>query len=75
MTGWRIPQTGKLWNFNTVVPVQDEIVGLDEDMLIASIMFSEDDSGRLAVVSVVKPEAFDIPAEVEKQTTLGGGQW
>lgn len=75
VTGWRIPQTGKLWNFNTVVPVQDKIIGLDEDMLIATIMFSEDDSGRLAVVSVVKPEAFDIPAEVEKQTTLGGGQW
>ncbi|PMM38112.1 phage baseplate assembly protein [Vibrio lentus] len=73
VTGWRIPQTGKLWNFNTIVPVQDEIVGLDEEMLIASIMFSEDDSGRLAVVSVVKPEAFDIPAEIEQQTKVGIG--
>ncbi|PSU49490.1 phage tail protein [Photobacterium frigidiphilum] len=75
VTGWRIPQTGKLWNFNTLVPVLDEILGIDEEMLIASVMFSEDDAGRLAVVSVVKPEAFDIPAEAEKQTKLGGGQW
>ncbi|UQV24068.1 phage baseplate assembly protein [Vibrio sp. J383] len=70
VTGWRIPQTGKLWNFNTVVPVQDEIVGLDEEMLIASIMFSEDASGRIAVISVVKPESFDIPAEAAKNTSL-----
>ncbi|MEZ8134789.1 phage baseplate assembly protein [Vibrio splendidus] len=75
VTGWRIPQTGKLWNFNTLVPVLDEILGIDEEMMISSIMFSEDDSGRLAVVSVVKSDAFDIPAEAEKQTKLGGGQW
>lgn len=75
VTGWRIPQTGKLWNFNTLVPVQDEIIGLDEELLIASVMFSEDDGGRLAVISVVNPEAFDIPAEAEKQTKVGGGQW
>ncbi|MEZ8102155.1 phage baseplate assembly protein [Vibrio bivalvicida] len=75
VTGWRIPQTGKLWNFNTIVPVLDEIIGIDAEMLIASIMFSEDDSGRIAVVSVVPPEAFDIPAEAEKQTKLGGGEW
>ncbi len=75
VTGWRIPQTGKLWNFNTIVPVLDEIFGLDEEMLIASVMFSEDDAGRLAIVSVARPDAFDIPIEVEKQTSVGGGQW
>ncbi len=75
VTGWRIPQTGKLWNINTLVPVTDEIIGLDEELLISSVMFSEDDAGRLAVVSVVKPESFDIPAQVVKQTKLGGGEW
>ncbi len=68
VTGWRIPQTGKLWNINTLVPVIDEIIGLDEELLISSVMFSEDDSGRLAVISVVKPEAFDVPAQAAKQT-------
>ncbi|AVI67213.1 phage tail protein [Shewanella sp. WE21] len=75
VTGWRIPQTGKLWNINTLVPVIDEIMGLDEEMLIASIMFSEDDAGRLAVISVVRPEAMDIPAEVVKATKLTGSDW
>ncbi|QQO84136.1 phage baseplate assembly protein [Shewanella algae] len=75
VTGWRIPKTGKLWDINKIVPVTDEIMGLDSDMLISSIMFSEDDSGRLAVISVVRPEAMDIPAQVVKNTKLGGGQW
>lgn len=75
VTGWRIPQTGKLWNINTIVPVIDEIMGLDEEMLIASILFSEDDAGRLAVISVVRPEAMDIPAQIVKDTKLGGSTW
>ncbi len=75
VTGWRIPQTSKLWNFNTLVPVVDEITGIDEELLISSVMFSEDDSGRLAIISVSKPESYDIPAQVVKQTKLGGGQW
>ncbi|MGD1469022.1 phage baseplate assembly protein [Vibrio harveyi] len=70
VTGWRIPQTGKLWNFNTLVPVIDEIIGIDEELLISSVMFSEDDGGRLAVISVVKPESFDIPAQAAKDTAL-----
>jgi prophage tail gpP-like protein len=65
VTGWRIPQTGKLWNFNTIVPVQDEILGLDEELLISSVMFSEDDAGRLAVVSVVRPESMEVPIEAD----------
>ncbi|TVP12541.1 phage baseplate assembly protein [Shewanella sp. MSW] len=64
VTGWRIPQTGKLWNINQVVPITDEIMGLAEDMLIASVMFSEDDNGRLAIISLVRPEVFDIPAKL-----------
>lgn len=75
VTGWRIPQTGKLWNINTIVPVIDEILGLDEEMLILSIMFTEDDAGRLAVISVVRPDSMDIPPQIIKDTKLGGGQW
>lgn len=75
VTGWRIPQTGKVWSINTIVPVQDEILGLNEDMLINTIMFSEDDGGRLAVVGVVRPDALDIPPQIEKNTTIAGGSW
>lgn len=75
VTGWRIPQTGKVWSINTIVPVQDEILGLNEDMLINTIMFSEDDGGRLAVVGVVRPDSLDIPPQIEKNTTIAGGSW
>ncbi|AZQ10168.1 phage baseplate assembly protein [Shewanella khirikhana] len=75
VTGWRIPQTGNLWDINTLVPVSDEIMGIEEDMLIASLMFSEGDDGRLTVISVVRPDAMDIPAQVVSNTKLGGGQW
>lgn len=62
--GWRIPQTGKVWNVNQIVPVQDDIIGLNEDMLINTIMFSEEeDSGRIAVIGVVRPDALKIPPQ------------
>ena len=64
VTGWRIPQTGKVWSINTIVPIQDEILGLNEDMLINTLMFSEDDGGRLAVIGVVRPDSLAaIPQE------------
>lgn len=73
VTGWRNPNTGELWDINKIVPVKDEIMGLDEEMLISGFMLDEGDSGRLAVLSVVRPEAFDIPAEAEKNTSIQGG--
>lgn len=73
VTGWRIPQTGLLWDINTIVPVHDAMVGLDGDYLISSVMFSEDnDNGRIAVLSVVSPDALTIPSQPDtskKQTS------
>ncbi len=72
VAGWRIPQTGKVWNVNQIVPVQDEIVGLDEDMLINTIMFSEEeDSGRIAVIGVVRPDALNMPAQEKIEVVKG----
>lgn len=70
VTGWRIPQTGKLWNINLLVRVKDAIQGLDDDLLIKTIMFSEDDQGRLAVLNVVPPESMDIPPEAAKKSKV-----
>lgn len=72
VVGWRVPETGKVFDFNHIVPVRDDILGLDEDMLINTIMFSEDDGGRLAVIGVVRPDALDIPPQAEKTVSVGG---
>ncbi|HFG1699826.1 TPA: phage baseplate assembly protein [Vibrio cholerae] len=72
VVGWRVPETGKVFDFNQIVPVRDDILGLDEDMLINTIMFSEDDGGRAAVIGVVRPDALDIPPQIEKESSVGG---
>lgn len=74
VSGWRIPETGKLWEPNKLVPVKDEIQGLDGEFLIKTVMYSEDDQGRLAVIGVVPPDALDIPA-IAKSMTKQGGTW
>lgn len=72
VTGWRIPQTGLLWNINTIVPVHDAMVGLDGDYLISSVMFSEDnDNGRIAVLSVVSPDALNVPNKLDATIKKG----
>lgn len=73
VAGWRIEgEGGALWDINKRVYVKDEIQNLDGELLIETVMFSEDDAGRLAVIALVPPEAMDIPAIVEKQTTVKG---
>lgn len=75
VVGWRNPNTGKIWTINERVPVKDEIFGIDEELLIAAVMYDEGEAGRIAVLSVVRPDAFDIPAQADKQTKIDGGQW
>jgi prophage tail gpP-like protein len=71
LTGWRNPNTGNLYQLNRIVPVTDDIMKINKDMLISNIFYSEDnDTGRLVVLSVVDPDALNIPAKVEKSTTI-----
>lgn len=71
LTGWRNPKTGNLYQLNRVVPVTDPIMKINKDMLISNILYSEDnDTGRLIVLSVVDPDALNIPAVAEKSTTI-----
>ncbi|MCW4628288.1 MULTISPECIES: phage baseplate assembly protein [Marinomonas] len=71
LTGWRNPNTGNLYQINRIVPVTDDIMGINKDMLISDILYSEDnDTGRLVVLSVVDPDALNIPAVAEKSTTI-----
>jgi len=75
ITGWRNPNTGKLVATNEIVPVKDEIIGIDGDMLISGFMLDEGETGRVAVLSVVRPEALDIPPQAAKKTKVDGGKW
>ena len=71
LTGWRNPNTGNLYQLNRIVPVTDDIMKINKDMLISNILYSEDnDTGRLIVLSVVDPDALNIPAVAEKSTTI-----
>lgn len=71
LTGWRNPKTGNLYQLNRVVPVTDPIMKINKDMLISNILYSEDnDTGRLIVLSVVDPDALNIPAKVDKSATI-----
>ena len=74
LTGWRNPNTNNLLSMNKIVPVTDAIMKIDGDMLISGLMFSEDDeSGRIAVISVVHPDALTIPTQANISTTLKAG--
>jgi prophage tail gpP-like protein len=71
LTGWRNPNTGNLYQLNRIVPVTDAIMKINKDMLISNILYSEDnDTGRLIVLSVVDPDALNIPAKVDKSASI-----
>lgn len=61
---------GRLWNPNQIVSVEDEFLGINADMLIATVAFRLTGAdGRVSVLSVARPEAFDLielPAPKEK---------
>lgn len=66
LTGWRNPNTGNLYQLNRVVPVTDNIMKINKDMLISNILYSEDnDTGRLVVLSVVDPESLNMPEKAD----------
>lgn len=59
VTGWR-DGAGKLWEPNFLVPVDDELIGLQGDMLIKAVTFSQnpDSGGTIAVIDLVDPRAM-----------------
>ncbi|RYM49126.1 phage baseplate assembly protein [Serratia proteamaculans] len=67
VAGWRENgDTGPLWQTNILVPIDDPIQQLKETWLIKTVSFSHDDNGRITVLSLVPPEAMDMPVEKAK---------
>lgn len=71
--GWRETQNGALWSPNTIVPVQDPLLGIAGDMLIVAVTFIKDIRGSRSALSLALPGSFDLsPAEVAKASGSKG---
>lgn len=66
LPGW-YDDGGKLWQINTLVPVKDRYMDLDQDMLISEVSQSfEINSGYMTTLTVALPDAYDLIAEPEE---------
>lgn len=72
--GWRAlgeqGDQGPLWSNNRLVPIKDEIQGINASWLSVNVSFSEDDQGRITVLTFMPREAMLIPPE-EQQKAKG----
>lgn len=67
VAGWHdIP--GSLWRENHLVRVTDPYLGIDQDMLIAGVVWRMDDTGAVAELNVIRPEAYQLLAGVGVKT-------
>lgn len=55
--GWR-DEAGRLWARNFLVEVDDDWIGIKQDMIIAQVDLSQDSSGTTAVLSLKDPRAL-----------------
>ena len=61
--GWRGPE-GALWRTATRVRVRDAWLGVDADLLVATVLFSlTPGDGSLTEVEVTLPDAYDVQAQ------------
>jgi prophage tail gpP-like protein len=55
--GWRSP-SGKLWKVNELVRVKYPARGIDRDLLISEIVYTQNDSGTTADITLSLPSSF-----------------
>lgn len=70
--GWHGAPGGGLWVPNTLVRVDDRLRGLARDMLVAGVTYERSAYGAFTTLDLVLPEAFDLPAVREPQSS---GPW
>ncbi|MEJ1358353.1 MAG: hypothetical protein RPU91_07690 [Candidatus Sedimenticola sp. (ex Thyasira tokunagai)] len=69
--GWR-DQGGALWSPNFLIPVDDDYMGINQEMLITTVALVFDDKGKRAELTVMLPEAFDL-VELPEPTVESSG--
>lgn len=70
---WRQTPGGDLWDIGLTVPVVDDVLNLDRDLLISAVTFRQDANSRRADLTLEPPEAHE-PAPAQAKTA-GGGQF
>jgi prophage tail gpP-like protein len=66
--GWQQSQN-QIWNINQLVKVEDDFLGINEQMLVESVSFSlEDGSGSTTELGLVPPEAYQVEPPDQSQT-------
>lgn len=67
--GWK--HKDGIWKPNTLVPVKDEYLDIDEDRLIVAVQYILDETGERAEIQVMPKEAFDLVALPDPQSSGG----
>lgn len=70
--GWR-GRSGRLWQPNTLVRVQDAFLDLDAELLIVSVNWVLDQGGTVSELEVAPKDAFEVLPEPEPRRGGGGG--
>jgi prophage tail gpP-like protein len=67
LAGWT-ERTGKPWELNTIVPVQDQTNGITGDFLIDGFVFtSNKDGGDQTTLRLVNPKTYKQPWQVQEE--------
>lgn len=72
VAGWR-QANGALWLPNQIVPVRDQVVGFDTDMLIAEVTYELDEGGAIAQLRVGPVDGFRQKVAKPKKSKTGSG--
>lgn len=64
---------GVLWEPNTLVPVVDPRLGIDEERLVTTVHYVVDEDGKRAELTVQPPAAFDLVPLPEPDAATGWG--
>lgn len=76
LRSWR-DAAGRLWSPGDLVPVEDDWLGISQDLLIKTVTYQKDDQGTAATVELVPADAL-TPEPVDAATAAGypkGDAW
>lgn len=71
--GWRQTKGGALWDVGLLVRVDDDSAELYRDMLVVEVKWKLDKGGRLAVLTLEPPEAWEPQPFMDKHGA--GAKW
>ena len=67
--GWREKRAGPLWAPGRIVPLHDDWLGIDQDLLITSVEQRIDSGGTITSLTLMPESAFDPEPQVTASET------